>query len=317
MWPVRGTRPVVGLRPVMPQKCAGPRIEPPKSVPMSNGAPPGHVTRTHASVLIAVTAAVLTQMDKIILSRLLGLQEFGYYVLAWTVANALAMVIAPVFSAYFPSLSRAVAARDEETLRTLYHHASQVMAGLILPIGVTLACFSQEALRLWTQDPVLAQNAHLVLSILLAGTMVNGLMNVPYGLLLAYGWTSLAFYANLAAIAVLLPLVVVLTKHFGPAGAACAWLLLNAGHMVITQQILHRRILPAEKARWYLQDTLKPALIVVAIAGSAKLLLQDLSSVQFVIAGTAVTLLTAAACIWSLQYLRDGSLAAARRILSW
>ena len=254
---------------------------------------------------IAVTAAVLTQMDKIILSRLLGLEQFGYYVLAWTIANALIMLIAPVFSAYFPSLARAVAMRDEETVRTLYHRASQVMAGLVLPVGVTFACFSYEALRLWTQDPILAENAHVVLSILLVGTMVNGLMNVPYALLLAYGWTSLAFYANLAAIAVLLPLVIGLTKFFGPVGAAFAWLGLNAGHMVITQQILHRRILPAEKMRWYFEDTLRPALLTVLIAGTAKMLLQDLNTVQFVIVGTAVTVLTAAACIGSLRHLRD------------
>src|SRR5207302_9505535 len=119
------------------------------------------------------------------------------------VANALAMLGGPVFAAYFPSLSRAVATRDEDALRSLYHRASQLMAGHILPIGITLAFFSRDVLYLWTQDPTLAEKTHVVLTILLTGTIINGLMNIPYGLLLAYGWTSLPFYANLAAIAVL------------------------------------------------------------------------------------------------------------------
>ena len=263
---------------------------------------------------IAVTVAVLTQMDKLILSKLLSLENFGYYTLAWTVANALSILIGPVFSAYFPSLSRAVAMSDEEALRSLYHRASQLMAGLILPIGITLAFFSRDVLQLWTQDPPLAEKTHAVLSILLLGTIINGLMNIPYGLLLAYGWTSLPFYANLAAIAVLFPLVVVLTNLFGPVGAATAWLALNAGHMLITQQILHRRILPAEKSRWYVDDTLKPFLIAVAITSASKLLLNEMTSTQFAIAGTAVLFVTAAACVWSLQHLRARSLAAARRL---
>jgi O-antigen/teichoic acid export membrane protein len=265
---------------------------------------------------IAVTVAVLTQMDKLILSKLLSLQDFGYYTLAWTVANALTMLIGPVFSAYFPSLSRAAAMGDEDALRSLYHRASQLMAGVILPIGITVAFFSRDVVQLWTQDPSLAENTHVVLSILLLGTIVNGLMNIPYGLLLAYGWTSLPFYANLAAIAVLFPMVVILTNLFGPVGAATAWLTLNAGHMLITQQILHRRILPAEKSHWYLDDTLKPLLIAVAIAGASKLLLDGMTSIQFAIAGTAILLVSAATCIGSLSHLRAGSMAIARRLFA-
>jgi O-antigen/teichoic acid export membrane protein len=263
---------------------------------------------------IAVTVAVLTQMDKLILSRLLSLQDFGYYALAWTVANALTILIGPVFSAYFPSLSRAVALRDEETLRALYHRATQMMAGVILPVGITVAFFSREVLELWTQDAALAQNAHLVLSILLLGTVLNGLMNIPYGLLLAHGWTSLPLYANLVAIGFLVPLVIVLTGFFGPAGAASAWLILNVGHMLITQQLLHRRILPAERGRWYLDDTLRPLLIAVLIAGAAKLALNEMTSTQFAIAGPAVLLASLVACVWSLRHLRTASIAVARRL---
>jgi O-antigen/teichoic acid export membrane protein len=265
---------------------------------------------------IAVTVAVLTQMDKLVLSKLLGLEEFGYYTLAWTVANALTIIVGPVFSAYFPSLSRAVALRDEQTLRTLYHRASQVMAGIVLPVGITVAFFSREVLHLWTQNPVLADNAHVVLSVLLVGSIVNGLMNIPYGVLLAYGWTSLPIYANLIAIVALFPMVVGLTQAFGPVGAACAWLSLNAGHMLITQQFLHRRILPAEKVRWYVDDTLKPALAATAVAGATKLMLHEMTSAEFALAGMLVITASAAACAWSLPYLRGSSLAAARRLLT-
>jgi len=40
MWPALETRSSVGFRPKMPQQCAGTRIEPPMSLPMSSGASP-------------------------------------------------------------------------------------------------------------------------------------------------------------------------------------------------------------------------------------------------------------------------------------
>ena len=39
-WPVRGTRPLVGLIPAMPHTWAGWRMLSPVSLPMSNGEPP-------------------------------------------------------------------------------------------------------------------------------------------------------------------------------------------------------------------------------------------------------------------------------------
>ena len=43
MWPVRGTRPAVGLIPAMPLKWEGRRMLPPVSLPMSSGEPPAQM----------------------------------------------------------------------------------------------------------------------------------------------------------------------------------------------------------------------------------------------------------------------------------
>jgi hypothetical protein len=51
----------------------------------------------------------------------------------------------------------------------------------------------------------LSQNVYLIASILLFGTFINGLMNPPYALQLANGWTKLNLYSNLVAIAIILP----------------------------------------------------------------------------------------------------------------
>ena len=52
---------------------------------------------------IAVLSVILTQMDKVILSRMLPLETFGYYSLAGAVAmKALGYLVLPVFNSVYP-----------------------------------------------------------------------------------------------------------------------------------------------------------------------------------------------------------------------
>jgi O-antigen/teichoic acid export membrane protein len=263
---------------------------------------------------ISITVVVLTQADKFILTTLLPLELFGYYALAWAVANALTLLTGPVFSAYFPSFARAAVKDDEPSVRDLFHRSSQAMAAIVIPVGVVLVFFSREILNLWTQNAAVAQHTHLLLSILVLGTVLNALMSIPYALVLAHGWTTLPFLANTVAIVVLIPLVVVMTKLMGAVGAALAWLLLNLGHLVVTQHILHRRILPAEKLAWYRDDVAKPLLACTAISALARLAFPEMDDVGVVVLLAFVLLLSQAGCLSVLRHARVTPLAIARRI---
>ena len=48
-------------------------------------------------------------MDKLVLSRLLSLEDFGYYSLAGVAAAGLQYLIAPFFSAAFPRFAQLIA----------------------------------------------------------------------------------------------------------------------------------------------------------------------------------------------------------------
>ncbi len=142
---------------------------------------------------IVIVSIMMTQMDKVILSKMLTLEMFGYYVLAATVATSLNLLIAPVFSAMYPRFTQIVSLGDEEGLKQLYHHSCQLMSVVILPVTIVIAFFSKEILFLWTRNSTTAQYTHLILSILVIGTALNGLIHLPHALQLAYGWTTLAF----------------------------------------------------------------------------------------------------------------------------
>jgi O-antigen/teichoic acid export membrane protein len=136
-----------------------------------------------------------------------------------------------------------------------------------------LAFFSWEILLLWTQNPKTAQSTHLLVSILVLGTALSGLMNTPFTLQLASGWTKLGFAVNLVSVLVLVPLMIVLTNWYGALGAASVWVMLNSGQVLISIPIMHRRLLPTEKWQWYCSDIGLPFAVSFTVASAFRLML--------------------------------------------
>lgn len=215
---------------------------------------------------ISLTAAILTQLDKVLLSRMLTLAEFGYYVFASVIAGALYKVIGPIFVAYYPRLTELVANGDQLGLTRTYHQACQLMAIAIVPAALVLIFFSSEILMLWTNSLDIVANCSLLISLLVTGSVLNGFINMPFALQLAHGWTKLAFYLNLAAVVVLAPAIYFATFNWGAVGAAWAWIGLNGGYVLISVQLTHQHLLPAEKWRWYFIDFFNPLAVGVITA---------------------------------------------------
>lgn len=208
--------------------------------------------------LINVFAIVLTQIDKLLLSALLPLKEFGYYSLASSIAFGLLLLSAPFYTALFPHFAKLIQEGNQVTLSALYHKSSQVLAVVAIPVCITVAVFSKEILLVWTQDDEIATRAHMVVSLLVAGTAASTLMYIPYALQIAHGWTRLSITQNLVSILILVPLIFFTAKKYGTEGAALIWLLLNLGYIFVSVPVMHRKILRGEAWRWYSQAMLLP-----------------------------------------------------------
>ena len=87
---------------------------------------------------------------------MLTLEMFGYYMLAFNVANTLHSLVTPISSAYFPKFTQLVSSAKESNLITLYHQGCQLLAVFVLPTAITIAVFSKEILTLWLGDTIAA-----------------------------------------------------------------------------------------------------------------------------------------------------------------
>lgn len=253
---------------------------------------------------ISLVTILLTQLDKIILSKMLTLEIFGYYMLAFSVANALNNLVSPIFSALFPRFTQLVASGEESQLITLYHKGCKLLSILVLPVAVTIVFFSKDILTLWLGNDTAAQNAHQILTLLMIGTALNAIMTLPYALQLAHGWTRLAIYKNIVAVVVLVPLMVWMVQMYQGIGAAWVWIILNLGYFIFEVPLMHRRLLKGEMGQWYRRDIIVPVVIITSIGLIFRAIVPVDSSKFVALVGVLVALaLSFVASAWATGYL--------------
>jgi O-antigen/teichoic acid export membrane protein len=211
-------------------------------------------------LLTALLTILLTQVDKVILSRMLSLELYGYYALAGLVTGVLYQITGPITQAYYPRFTAHVTNNETDAVIDLYHQASQIISVLLIPASIMLIIYGDIILKLWTGNANLVVNVSPLVSILAAGTLLNGLMHVPYILTVAYGWPSFAVRQNLIAVLILIPAIVYVVPKYGAIGAAWIWFMLNIGYLFIAAAYIFRRLISSEKRKWYIYDLFLPTI---------------------------------------------------------
>ncbi|HQS44718.1 MAG TPA: oligosaccharide flippase family protein, partial [Methylotenera sp.] len=168
--------------------------------------------------LITFLSFLLMQTDKILLSRFLSLEQFGYYALAALLANSLNMIVGPIDLAFFPRFTSQVSQSDRSALISTFHLGSQLITVFVGSAAIVLILFGEVVLSLWTQNVELAKNIAPLLAVLSLGTLFNCFMHMPYQLQLAHGWTRLTIIVNIIAVILLVPAIFWVAPKYGALG---------------------------------------------------------------------------------------------------
>ena len=229
--------------------------------------------------LISIFAAVLKQLDKVVIARFAPLAALGHYTVAATLSSGLLLCSTPVFAAVFPRFSALLARNEESAAATLYHRVSRLVAILVTPAAAALILFPTPVLAAWTRSPGVAAEASGPLSILALAMLLNACMQVPYALLLAAGLTRISLWINGLGVVFLAPLMVIMVRAYGIIGGGIAWAVFNLAYFLIAPAILHRHVLKGHLRRWLLADTLPFFALAGLCYGTAAWLGRDARSI--------------------------------------
>jgi O-antigen/teichoic acid export membrane protein len=219
---------------------------------------------------VALSAVVFTQLDKILLSKILSLEDFGRYSLATVASSGLYVLITPLFNVIYPRFSAMAAAGDERGLEAAYRLGTRLLAIVLFPIAIVMALFSRELVSLWTGNEAIAQSVAPIIAFLALGSALHGMMYFPYALQLAHGMPQLSFQINVILMIVLVPLTIFLARTYGALGGALAWLILHALYVVLGTWLTHRRLLVGIAKKWLFSDVSIPLVLSLLVIAAGR-----------------------------------------------
>jgi O-antigen/teichoic acid export membrane protein len=247
--------------------------------------------------LTSLFAFALSSIDKIIIGALLPLSDLGAYSIAANLNIAFAGIPAAIAVAAFPRLAQADAQGDRLSLEHAFDAASRAMQMLVLPLGAAAFFALPTALHLWLRDASLSEKISPVTTLLVFGTCLGALCQIPYQMTLAKGFSMYAVYQGLVTVPLALPVTYFSIKHFGLVGSAFGYALINFGIVAFSNPIVIRLYFPSRWLRSAIYSGLCPAVLLMAALGFSH---WGFGGQPASLAGVAVAALGAALLSWVL-----------------
>ena len=218
------------------------------------------------SLSIGFTASVwvfVTQTDKLVLSGILTLKDYGYFTLAVLVANGIMVISGPISSAIMPRMARLHAENKHDELIKIYRQSTQVVAIIACSAAVVIASLAYPLLLAWTNDPIVANEAAPVLRLYAIGNAFLTISAFPYYLQYAKGNLRYHLIGNIVLMIVLLPSIIAATIEFGSIGAGYVWLTINGTYLFTWAGYVHYKLIPGLHKKWLFKDVLSISVTVV------------------------------------------------------
>ena len=174
----------------------------------------------------AVLLGMLTlQIDKIVLSKAVSIEELGYYTIAATVAIGALQFINPVIQAVLP---KAIQMRDRQDVRRAMYCRLAKSFGFLAVLSIISYLFlAKPLLNVWLRNSELVNNIYPILSLMMVGTLLNAFYNIGYMDWLVNHKSKRIMQVNLISLVSAIICLPVLVFWKGTIGAAFGWLLLN------------------------------------------------------------------------------------------
>lgn len=175
---------------------------------------------TGGMLLISLVACLNTQMDKIIISKLLPIKSLGYYTLGVTLSMGIVTLINPISTALLPRFTALYSEKRNLEASHLYSRISLFVSILVFSLMSNMIIFSKQLIWIWTGNEELSEMASIYLPIIAFATGMLSLQIMAFTVCVANGYTKLNNLLGILSLFITIPGYWFATKHYGAIGTA-------------------------------------------------------------------------------------------------
>lgn len=208
---------------------------------------------------------MITQIDKLVLSNTLRLDEYGYFTLAVMLANSAQILITPFNQVIQPRMTIMAESNHGENLSKLYRLSTQFATALFMALGATLSFFSVPLLLVWTGDEVATDIAAPILFWYGFTNALVGVSLLPFMLQFAFGYLRLHVIGNLVLLLTLLPTLIYSAIEYGAVGVGITLVVYRLIYLLLWVPLIHKRLLPEITLVWPIKDVGQITVVVVSV----------------------------------------------------
>lgn len=202
----------------------------------------------------------MTQSDKLILSHVLPLAEYGYFALVVLIANGVLQFSAPINQAVLPRLTTLLSQGRETEMLALYRKTTQFMVVVIASVSGVLAMFPQQILFALTGNLNAAHWGAPVLTWFALGNGILVIVGMQYMLQYVHGKVRMHVINTSINAAVQVPILAYVAFNYGAVEVAVTWFAIRLVTFFIWPAVVHHKFAPGMHWKWLGKDVMFPLL---------------------------------------------------------
>ena len=177
--------------------------------------------------LSSILWLVLVQGDKIVILKVLSLENFAIFSLGVLGASIFFFLTSPLSSVMIPKLTEINKFKESKDLKDFYNLTLNLVTLILMPISIYVFMFSEELLYFWVGDKNISTQGSFILGFYALGNALAVLSSFAYFLQSAKGNLKLHFIGSFIFVVIFIPALLFSVINFGMNGAAIVWLLCN------------------------------------------------------------------------------------------
>ena len=206
----------------------------------------------------------ITQLDKLMLSHYLPLNEYGFFTLVAVVSNTILQLFQPIGQAVLPRMTSLLSNTKEKEMIELYHKATQLVSIIVFTVSGMIAVFSYELLYSWSGNIEASIWAAPILFWYALGNGAVALLSFQYYMQYAHGNLKYHVKGNTYFGVIQIIIIAFAVNFYGALGAGITWFGLQTLLLLWWPGFIHNKFAPGIHKDWVFKDIL-PILAVSTV----------------------------------------------------